>query len=203
MTPSTAPTARLDASSSGATEPAFAPPELYASLFVEGRSWKIKGRRADAHMEENGSVESSGAFIARCVVARVARAAWGVSSVVTCADLPDTGSRSLLAGHWYATPRGLFHIDEEPRGVLPPEDATLVLLASPVPKIETTTDRDMPDFGSKLRVFAQGPAWCHDHTDWGGDEAWNAVCIEPKKGFVSGNYGWAGGSSHEVTFTAE
>ncbi len=181
--------------------PAGVPSALYASLFEIKRSWKLSGEKKHSHTEDK-PVNTKVKFSATCQVISVESYTWGVWSQVSCKDLPDAGSTNLLAGHWFATERGLFHLEDIGAGGLVLEHEALVLPTVPKAEQKEEKDAEMEGFFSKRRVYQEKAAWCVEFIFAGGDEGWHGVCIDEKRGFVSGNYGWAGGSSDEVTFTA-
>ena len=182
--------------------PAGVPAPLYAALFELKKTWKISGERKHSHYDGK-PVNTKSKVSATCTVASVERRTWGAWSTVSCKDLPAAGSTNLLEGHWFATDRGLFHLTELGSAGTVLGDDALVLPAIPKAEEATKKDAEMEGFFSKREVHQEKGAWCFNLTFAGGDEGWHGVCIDEKRGFVSGNYGWAGGSSDEVTFTAK
>lgn len=182
--------------------PAGVPAPLYASLFEVKKSWKISGEKKHSHTDDK-PVNTKSKLSASCQVVSVESHTWGVWSTVACKDLPEAGSTNLLAGHWFATERGLFHFDALDAAGPVLDDGALVLPATPKAEEKEEKDPEMEGFFSKRRVYQEKGAWCFELVFAGGDEGWHGVCVDEKRGFVSGNYGWAGGSSDEVTFTAK
>lgn len=191
----------LTAQTSG-SPPAGVPAPLYASLFEIKKSWKISGEKKHSHTDDK-PVSTKSRFSASCQVISVESHTWGVWSTVSCKGLPEAGSTNLLAGHWFATERGLFHVDDLGSAGPVLDDGALVLSVAPKAEEKEEKDPEMEGFFSKRRVYQEKGAWCFELVFAGGDEGWHGVCVDDRRGFVSGNYGWAGGSSDEVTFTAK
>lgn len=214
--PSQAPTASATASAAPAEKPAplslavqtagsppaGVPAPIYASLFEIKKSWKISGEKKHSH-NDGKPVTTKSKINAVCQVVSVENHTWGVWSTVACKDLPEAGSTNLLSGQWFATERGLFHLEAIDATGPVLDDGALVLPAIPKAEEKVEKDPEMEGFFSKRRIYQEKGAWCFELTFAGGDDGWQGVCVDEKRGFVSGNYGWAGGSSDEVTFTAK
>jgi hypothetical protein len=138
---------------------------------------------------------------ASCTVEDVkTEASWGIVSRIACSGTKNLFPDDPLHGFWMATSVGLFHLDEAPTHALPLTRATLVLRASPKPdKVEFTDGTT----GGKYETMVKGAGFCRSISSYGGDEGWSEVCIEPGKGFVSGKWGWSGGSTVENEFTSK
>jgi hypothetical protein len=95
-------------------------------------------------------------------------------------------------------------VGEPPAGVPAPACATL-FEANRSWKLTGKLDHSRSDEKPKKtsKSFTSTGAWCFELTMSAGDDGWQTVCLDAKRGFVSGKYGWAGGSSDEVTFTAK
>jgi hypothetical protein len=120
-------------------------------------------------------------------------------SRIDCVNVDTSSGEPALAGYWLATAAGLFHAREEP--VTPPvlDENLLVLQAKPA---ALSHERTLDVGGERFTIEAQAGGYCASHMSWSGDESWTKVCIVQGKGFVSGSWGWAGGSTHESEFVA-
>lgn len=179
--------------------PAGVPAAAYASLFDPKASFRIEGTLVHTH-NDGKPVRTSSRFRTQCRTSALVRLRWGLHATIACDDLPQAGSTNLVAGEWFATAHGLYHLSEIPsRG--PVLDAeSLILPATPVARREEKKDPGMEGFFSSLSVHEEKGAWCYLLSTAMGDEGWQGVCIDAKRGIVSGSYGWAGGSSDEVEF---
>ena len=184
-----------------------APPEkpqpLFAPLFQKGRSWKVQGVQKIAGDENGVPVKRSTNFKAQCKVESVDSFRWGMLSEVVCKDLPNASTPSLLSGNWLLTSKGLFHLSELPDGPkLELMPWSLVFEPNPKPAHTEDKDPEMDGFFTIVTIEAKADGFCHSTSQAAGDEGWNKVCLSTKTGFVSGDYGWAGGMVNEVEFTA-
>jgi hypothetical protein len=180
------------------------PAAPYAALFEVGRRWKISGTLKHGGTSDDGKpVQTSRKFTAACEIAEVERYVWGLRARTACKDLPQIAAEDLVLGHWFALPDGLYHLRElPPSGAveLPP---TQRVFPTPIAaSLREERDAEMEGALSRWRTFEQRGAWCYEQVTAAGDEAWHEVCISAQAGLVSGSYGWAGGSSDEVEFTA-
>jgi hypothetical protein len=171
-----------------------APPEkpqpLFAPLFQKGRSWKVQGVQKIAGDENGVPVSRSTKFKAQCKVDSVDSFRWGMLSEVTCNDLPEASTPSLLKGNWLLTSKGLFHLSGLPGGTrfdLMP--SSLVFEPNPKPAHTEDKDPEMEGFVTVVTIEAKGDGFCHSTSQAAGDEGWVKVCLSPKTGFVSGDYG--------------
>ena len=184
-----------------------APPEkpqpLFAPLFQKGRSWKVQGVQKIAGDENGVPVKRSTNFKAQCKVESVDSFRWGMLSEVVCKDLPNASTPSLLSGNWLLTSKGLFHLSELPNGPkLELMPWSLVFEPNPKPAHTEDKDPEMEGFVTVVTIEAKADGFCHSTSQAAGDEGWSKVCLSTKTGFVSGDYGWAGGMVNEVEFTA-
>ena len=183
----------------GTTVPAGPP---YAALFESGRSWtfEVKYHNSfwddqDPKADANGNVNDESTGTATCKVTAVEDTDDGKSSHIECDALgsDDVGGEPL-SGDWLAAADGLYKVDAESR--------ELVMAAAPVAKQETS--KDNPDDPTQetgwLKIEKKGDAWCWDSSAAMGDESWQSLCFGAA-GVTEGTFGWAGGSTHEATFT--
>lgn len=201
--PGTPATPSVDLTAKGSS-PAGVPAAAYASLFTASKRWAITGTVERTGPWDDGPGKTTRtAFKAACAVASVESFTWGQLAMVECEDLPEAGSVPLLAGAWIATSEGLFWLGERPASTaaeLAP--GALVLTPQPVAGAEEKKEADTGFFSRREVTRARG-GWCFDAMDAAGDEGWHGVCLDAARGFASGSYGWAGGSSAEVTFDAK
>ena len=196
------PSAPYDLTATG-EPPAGVPAAAYASLFAPSASWKLSGTLKHTY-NDGKPVSTSKRFRAQCKTSAVVRLRWGVRATITCdEDLPPAGSTNLIAGEWFATEHGLYHLVEIPAGGPVLDAEALIFPPTPVARKEEKKDPGMEGFFSSLSVTQEKGGWCFLLTTSMGDDGWQGVCIDPKRGIVSGSYGWAGGSSDEVEFKVE
>jgi hypothetical protein len=182
-------------------------------IFESGRTWKFEVTHADSYWDDqdpeadaNGQVKSESTWTSTCKVDAVAEIDGGKASHVTCDGWEESqGGHQPISGLWFADPSGLYYLGEtempEPGSELSREEMTLFLAAAP--KADQTIGHDNEDDPTQettfLTIRAEGDGWCRESSFAWGDESWDFLCIGPD-GFVSGEYGWAGGSVHETSF---
>lgn len=175
----------------------------YAALFEPAREWPITliGRSEQWDSDVNRSESEELTRSARCWVDEVGHEAWGDWSRIACDDLPSMAGQDVFSGVWILTQEGLWREDAVPADAHALERSTRLLALPLVPSDTTSTDPTEPRFGTQVVVSEYAGVWCHAINVTSGDESWRSVCIERERGFVSGSWGWAGGSSHEVEAT--
>ncbi|MFO0547303.1 MAG: hypothetical protein U0271_02885 [Polyangiaceae bacterium] len=184
--------------------PPTVPAPLYASLFKPGNRWTLSGSWRHEALDEQGSpVDAVSDFKGDCTVDRVERFTWGLVADISCAGLPGGGSDPLIAGRWVATRDGLYRAGEVLDGRMELRPELLVFASQPA-----TYERDTPDphelgHQSSRAVRESQGEWCFEEAWVTGDEGWRSVCMTEQAGFTTGQYGWAGGSSDDVTYVAE
>ncbi len=186
-------------------KPKLAVSALYAALFELERAWALTGVGKHSHWDDTAAanVTTTTTWSATCKVSEVRTFSWGLASAVQCDDMPEQGIQNPVSGWWAATAAGLYFLGGEAPTATAPALSRPVLEPSPTEKDVEEHGADGPDFGSRFTVSREEQAWCSMDISWGGDEGWTKVCIAPGAGFVSGTYGWAGGSSEEHEFSAE
>jgi hypothetical protein len=178
-----------------------APSAVYAELFVKGRKWVLTGESIHSSFGQMGPDEKS-SWEATCVVDETRELDWALATHLDCSsDAGDVSQR--IGGWWLATVVGLFYVGELPATARALGASELVLPAAPKERLHESAEDPRVGGTSTLAVSHDGQAWCVREADSIGDESWRTICIEPGKGIVSGNWGWAGGSSIEHTFTAK
>lgn len=179
-----------------------APAALYAELFQKGVSWTVKVKTTSGHYEDKPVTKVSNGK-GKCSVVESETKPWAVVSFIACDEVGDPPTPALH-GWWFATAKGLYKADGE-RNNLGDDvlaSARLTLRAAPSISKVKHEDKENEGFGYNEEVTNKGGVWCFSTESWGGDEGWEMNCWEAGKGFVSGKWGWAGGSSHENEYTA-
>lgn len=175
----------------------------YAALFDPSREWSIAltGRSEQWDSDAGRNVTEELVRAARCWVAEVGHEPWGDWSRIECDDLTSMAGPDVFSGVWVVTQDGLWREEAVPRDARA-LDAKARLLALPlVPSDTTSTDPAEPRYNTQIAVTESAGVWCHTIAVTSADASWRDVCIERGRGFVSGSWGWAGGSSHEVEAT--
>jgi hypothetical protein len=188
----------------------FEPDPSYAALFHKGQTWTFTVDTADDELDDSSDTGEfknvKDKFDADCTVTDVAAFDGGVASTIDCPDLAGRGgSADPLTGLWIADATGAYHPSDgalPAAGAKPTYTADDLRFASP-PAARHSEEHD-PQFGddptSEIDVSQQGGAWCWSWQVTAGDEGWATLCVAAD-GPVNGSFGWAGGSSHEATFT--
>ncbi len=193
------PPQKVDLSASG-EPPAGVPAAPYAALFDTSATWKLSGTKE--HASEGKKDKKK--FKATCKVARVTRHPFGVRATIECSGLPQAGSINHVEGDWVATPKGLFHLGTDAKGTVELGEDRLMVYNPPRAdkQVEGDEGGDGGPDGSVVRerTIDKGQT-CFSESSAIGDEGWSKICLDPS-GFTSGQFGWAGGATEDVVFTA-
>lgn len=195
----------------GGGEPAKGPP--YGGIFESGKSWTFAVTHADSYWDDqdpaadaNGNVKSESTWTSTCRVDAVAEIDGGKASHVSCEGWEDSqGGQQTISGLWFMDGSGLYYYGEaempEAGSTISRQEGTFFLPAAPEAKQDVghDNDDDPTQETSFLTIRAEGEGWCRESSFAWGDESWDFLCVDPD-GFVSGEYGWAGGSVHETKF---
>lgn len=175
----------------------------YAALFEPSREWPIAltGRSEQWDSDAGRNVTEELARPARCWVAEVGHEPWGDWSRIDCDGLASMAGPDVFSGVWVVTQDGLWREDAVPGNARTLEASTRLLTLPLVPSDTTSTDPSEPRYSTQITVSESAGIWCHTINVTSADESWRDVCIERGRGFVSGSWGWAGGSSHEAEAT--
>lgn len=190
-------TQSVDLNASG-EPPAGVPAAAYAALFDPSASWKLSGTKE--HSSEMKK-EKKG-FKATCKVARVTRHSFGVRSTIACVGLPQAGSINHVEGDWVATPSGLYHLGSDAKGIVELSDERMIVENPPRAAKHVGGDEGGdggPDGSFERERTVDKGRTCFSESSALGDEGWSKVCLDTS-GFVSGQFGWAGGASEDVVF---
>ena len=181
------------------------PAPLYAELFEPGWTWRLAIDYESSHWDgdKKASVIERRSGNGTCSVAVAGQFSWGVWSRVDCEGLDVQGTIPPVVGYFAATSSGLYQLDFEPDASVPRDPRTLVLPARPKAGRQVERDPTQPDFSSVTATSRSPDGWCVERISSGGDEGWTSVCLAAGKGFRSGSWGWAGGSTHEAKFRIE
>ena len=174
-------------------------PALWAPMFEAGRTWTVHIDSTSEFWDGNAnkSVTNRRKSQGSCEVVDSYALTWAHISEVTCINVEDNGVPQPITGFWVATSDGLFRTSTKPtdRAALVAHE---IVFAWPMqPSDVESKDPTEPGFGERIVVRRETDRWCHSHNSWGGDEGWQTLCIAPKIGLASANWGWSGGSTHD------
>jgi hypothetical protein len=195
------------------TPPAATPAATSAPwdpLFVQGHAWTFTVTSTDEHWDDqdpqadkSGNVKSVATSEVTCTVDKAGEAAGTRTAHVSCTGpLSGSGAADPLAGTWLANAQGVWFLGElDPPTDTPAVPSTPPFLPDPPVEahVESSVEPDVQGSESRTVTHKDG-AWCVAHAMSMGDDGWTTLCLDAT-GPSSGNGGWAGGSSHEATFT--
>lgn len=188
----------------------YAPAPHYAGLFEDGRSWTYQVETStsfydpsDSRADADGNVKDVQAGTATCRVIETGVLPNGRISRIECQGLDGSMGMDPITGVWATDPRGLWKVERavEPGEIPAMPDDEMTLSSAPAPSRKETFDPEFgPDPVGAVEVTQEGDAWCRQWLAVMGDEAWTKLCFTGE-GIVGGEFGWAGGSVNETTFT--
>lgn len=190
-----------------ADAPATVATTIYAALFQTNRTWTFRESYAGSYWSDGKEERSTGESDVTCRVLAVKETAGQTHSAITCDDEAGTAGAFPLRGYWVATSAGLFQIDRDELAYdthAELTDADLgkdpVMPRSPAPRRKREVDGD---FHATTSVRKSGGAWCWRTEGLVGDAYWRSLCFASGDGVVSGTYGFAGGSVHDLSFVLQ
>lgn len=198
-----------DVGNGGGAPAGFAPAKEYAALFQPNAMWTFATENTDDHWDDqdpaadaNGNVHATTAGEASCTVTAVTPFDGGVMSQIDCGDLGGEMGFDPLTGTWVANAAGLYRFAGEQATAVPDLKGQTPVLDA-VPKTYAHEDQGNEEDGegsSSTEVTHDGEAWCWSYAMSMGDDSWTSFCLDGA-GPTSGDFGWGGGSVHEVKFT--
>lgn len=188
---------------------AAAPPPYYAALFEAGRTWTYDVESTSElydpeapEADPDGVLRDKTTSTATCRVAETRDLPGGKLSRIECEGFEGMSGADPITGVWAHDARGVWKLGEDLAAVdaadLDPK--AMLLAAAPEESHRDISDEIGEEGAGAIDVTREGDAWCHSESFAMGDEAWRTVCIGPA-GITRGNFGWAGGSTHDTTFT--
>ena len=179
---------------------------FYAPLFEKNRTWSFRERwqrtRYEGTDAKHGQwIRETGARDVVCRVEAVDDEGKYARSFVTCTGegpAEDEEADHPVASQWVESANGLFRMGAEVCDE--PDTHTELRVMERVPRAAKKTSRDR-ELTRTYTLAREREAWCWSDEHGGGDPSWRSLCFEEGRGFVSGTYGWTGGTTHEVHFT--